>query len=197
MNLIFATTNRGKLAEAQTLARQHAHSLDDPNRLSEQLGSPPDVEENADSYLGNAQKKGVAYYAWCKRAVVADDSGLEVDALNGLPGVMTARFAGPNADDSQNRAHLLRLLKPHSNRNAVIRCILYTQFDAERFLALSEAIEVQIAAAERGTGGFGYDPLLFVPSMGLTLAEIKQRQLPFETHRIRAFNKLFALLNNF
>ena len=197
MNLIFATTNRGKLAEAQALAEPYSIGLDSPQSLFPTHGNAPNVIEDADSYLGNAQKKAAAFFSWCKRAVVADDSGLEVEALNRQPGVLTARFAGEHATDQLNRSHLLHLLEHKTNRNARIHCVLFAQFDSDRFLALSDSIEVQIATAERGTGGFGYDPVLLIPSMGLTLAEIKQRQLQFDTHRVRAFKKLFSVLERF
>ena len=195
MNLIFATSNRGKLLEAQTLAKQNLIALDSPQLLVDQLGQPPVVIEDQQTYLGNAQKKAEAYFAWCRRAVVADDSGLEVKSLAGQPGVLTARFAGENASDAQNRAHLLKLLDKSRNRDAVIRCVLYARIDSQHFLALDDSIEIQIATQERGAGGFGYDPLLLIPQLGLTLAEIKERKLDFPTHRVGAFRKMFALLN--
>lgn len=199
MNLIFATTNRGKLIEAQALAQLNGFNLSSPRELESSLGPAPQVIEDAENYLGNAAKKAEQFFLWCKQAVVADDSGLEVAALSNAPGVLTARFAGPSASDAENRALMLKRLKSQANRAAILRCILYARLDSKHFIALEEAIEIEISTNERGSGGFGYDPIILIPSLGLTLAEIKEKNLDFWTHRRLAFDKLFkaiSALNN-
>ena len=153
----------------------------------------PEVEENGASYAENAALKARAFFSWCGQATLADDSGLEVAALNSGPGVHTARYAGPAASDAQNREKLLRELAAVSNRAACYRASLHL-IESSGAVSLAEGrLDGSIAHAERGQGGFGYDPIFILAGGDKTLAELKEAGCVVKTHRILALEKLFSL----
>jgi XTP/dITP diphosphohydrolase len=128
--------------------------------------------------------------------VVADDSGIVVDALGGRPGVHSARYAGPAATDEENNRKLLEELRgaPEEKRTAHYVCVLALA-QANRTLALfSASCEGRLLEAPRGTGGFGYDPLFFFPPLGKTMAELEVTEKNLHSHRGKAFRKLLAYL---
>ena len=188
--MVLATRNAGKVAEIEAL-------LDGlPVQLisAVDLEGAPDVEEDAPDLEGNARKKAEALHAHTGLLALADDTGLEVDALGGRPGVHSARFAGPAADDAANRALLLEKLSGHTHRAAQFRTVI----------ALAEAGEVRyfegvcrgrILEEERGTGGFGYDTLFVPEGETRTFAELTPEEKNAISHRARALQQATAYLH--
>ena len=159
------------------------------------LGLVEEIPEDGATFDDNAARKALGYAALAGLPAVADDSGLEVDALGGAPGVRTRRFAGPNASDSENNAHLLHLLDgvPQERRTARYRCTLVLAAragDATGIVATTHGtLEGHIATAPKGDGGFGYDPIFEPegePPGGLTLAEYAPVAKNRISHRGRA-----------
>ena len=158
----------------------------------------PEVEETGDTYLENASLKARAVAAALELPALADDSGIEVDALGGSPGPRSARYAGDHATDEQNLKQLLRALKgvPAGGRTARYRCVaVLATPDGEQIHAEAEC-EGALIGAPRGTAGFGYDPI-FVPSgWDVTMAELSDEQKDRISHRGRAFRALAELLGD-
>jgi XTP/dITP diphosphohydrolase len=201
--LYVATSNPGKLrdfAAASGLAGIKLLALPGLDKIE-----PP--IEDADSFTGNAVLKAIAYsLAAPGKLVLADDSGLEVDALNGAPGVYSARYAaragfpkdGILSQDAHNNAYLLHELEsiPLAQRTARYRCVLAVARNGalEHGHALgSGTVEGLILAEPRGTGGFGYDPLFFLPARNQTMAEISLEEKFKFSHRGRALTNLLEL----
>jgi XTP/dITP diphosphohydrolase len=193
--LVFATRNRGKLVELHALLGElDVIGVDEAaRRLGREL---PDVVEDADTVLGNAARKAREIAALAGWPALADDRGLEVDALGGAPGVFSARWAGAHGDDAANNARLLRELDgvAAAQRTARFRCTLVL---ADPHGPLGEAIESAdgvvegvILEAPRGSGGFGYDPLFFCPEIGQTFAEAGVGPKGHVSHRARAMAAL-------
>ena len=159
-------------------------------------GTWPDVEEPHDTYLRNALDKARAVALALGVPAVADDSGLEVDALGGAPGVRSARYAGPGATDHQNRRQLLAALKgiPGSGRSARFRCVTAVAWPDGREVHAEGLCEGTLATKERGSGGFGYDPLFVPEGRDRTMAELGPAEKDRVSHRGRAFRALAALL---
>jgi len=189
--LVFATRNRGKLVELREL-------LPGIDVLSAADVDAPDVVEDADTFAGNAAKKARVVSAACGLPALADDSGLEVDALGGAPGIYSARYAGITgaAADPANNAKLLAELVgvPRDRRTARFRAVLALA-DVRgplgaRVITAEGACEGVILDAPRGTGGFGYDPLFFAPELGMTFAEAGVGPKGQLSHRARAMRAM-------
>jgi XTP/dITP diphosphohydrolase len=189
--LVFATRNKGKLVELRALLPGlDVRSLDELDR------AVPEVVEDADTFAGNASKKAreVARATGCP--ALADDSGLEVDALGGAPGVWSARYAGEPANDAANNAKLLAALAgvPAERRTARFRAVLALADPAgplgDRVITADGACEGVILDAPRGTGGFGYDPLFYAPELGQTFAEAGVGPKSDLSHRARAMRAM-------
>lgn len=189
--IVIATRNRGKVREmASALAGLPLRVV-----ALDELGEWPEPEENGRTLAENARLKA-AYYAACTgRECLADDSGLEVDALGGQPGVHSARFAGVHGDDAANNAKLLALLTdvPDAARTARFRCCLLLRAPGGD-IAVQGVCEGLILRAPRGRNGFGYDPLFYVPALGRTMAELTTAEKNAVSHRGRALANLRALL---
>jgi XTP/dITP diphosphohydrolase len=165
-----------------------------------------EIEETGDSFLTNATLKAVATSELITDFVLADDSGLEVDALNGAPGVRSARFAAdsglvdsPDANDNTdvwNNMVLLQRLADvaETQRAGRYRCVLAAAWDGEVLHTAEGAVEGVILEAPRGTGGFGYDPLFYLPDLERTMAEIDLETKLSLSHRGRAIAALLAML---
>jgi XTP/dITP diphosphohydrolase len=151
----------------------------------------PDVDETADTLEGNARLKAAAVAAATGELAVADDTGLEVAALEGRPGVRAARYAGPGATYADNVAKLLAELEGVADRRARFRTVALARFPDGRELSAEGTVDGQIALAPRGAGGFGYDPV-FVPAGGggRTFAQMTRAQKEALSHRGRAFGAL-------
>ena len=192
MKLYLATSNPGKLRELGALAQTEGFelaSLPDYDRL------PRAPEEDA-SFALNALEKALQYSRLCAGLVVADDSGLAVDALNGRPGPHSARYAGPQATDADNNRKLLAELGglAEAKRAARYVCVLALA-RSNRLLALfSESCAGRILEAARGAGGFGYDPLFFFPPLAKTMAELEVAEKNRHSHRGKAFKALLEYL---
>jgi len=197
--LVFASRNRGKLVELHELLAGLGSSVevlgvgDAATRLGRDLA---DVVEDADTFLGNATKKAMEIALATGWPALADDSGLEVDALGGAPGVHSARWAGAHGDDAANNARLLRELAevPPAQRTARFRCTLVLADPAgplgAAVLTADGVVEGTILTAPRGHGGFGYDPLFFCPEIGQTFAEAGVGPKGHVSHRARAMAAL-------
>jgi XTP/dITP diphosphohydrolase len=193
--LVFATRNKGKLVELrQLLPGIDVLSVDD---AAARIGRPiPDVVEDADSFIGNASKKAREVSRATGLPALADDSGLEVDALGGAPGVYSARYAdlpgGEHGGDAANNAKLLEALAgvPAAQRTARFRASLaladVTGPLGAEVITAHGVCEGVILDALRGTGGFGYDPLFFVTERGKTFAELEVAAKGELSHRARA-----------
>ena len=157
-----------------------------------------EIVEDGKSFLENALKKGRTVAEATGEIVLADDSGLEVDALGGAPGIHSARYAGNDADDLQNNRKLLHDLKgvPAANRGAAFRCVLILYPPDGRYEAFEGRWEGRIAEAPVGKGGFGYDPLFFLPGEGMTVAQLSPEVKNRVSHRAQAFAKLKERLQN-
>ena len=156
----------------------------------------PEVEETGETYLENALLKGRAVASALGLPAVADDSGIEVDALGGAPGPRSARYAGRDATDERNLHHLLGALKgvPASGRTARYRCVAALVLPDGTELHAEDTCEGTLMRAPRGAAGFGYDPV-FVPVGGdLTMAELTDEQKDRMSHRGRAFRALAELV---
>ena len=152
-----------------------------------------DVVEDADTLVGNARLKAVAVCNATGLPALADDTGLEVDALNGAPGVRTARFACEHATDADNRAKMLRELSGKA-RSCRFRTVALLRFPDGREVIAEGVCEGSIAEAEIGERGFGYDPLFLVPEFGRTGAELQPEEKNRVSHRGRALAQLVARL---
>ena len=189
--LLLATTNQGKLRELRAILASvpvELVGLEDAGP-----GPPPKVEETGATFLENARIKARAYAAWSGLAAVADDSGLEVDALGGAPGVHSARYAGPAADDRANLDKLLRELAgvPPERRGARFRCsAVLAEPGGERRWHADAAWEGRIIEAPRGSNGFGYDPVFLPAGWDRTSAEVDEATKDAASHRGMAFRAL-------
>ena len=193
--LVFATRNRGKLVELRDLLPfVDVLSVDE---AAQRLGKTiADVVEDADTFLGNATKKAREVAAATGWPSLADDSGLEVDALDGAPGVHSARYAGDAHDDIANNRKLLAALKgtPAAKRTARFRAALVLADPAgalgDRVISAEGTCEGVILDEPRGTDGFGYDPLFFSPELGMTFAEAGVTAKSQLSHRARAMTAM-------
>ena len=183
MRLVLATRNAGKVAE---LAARLADL--DVDLVSAADLDAPDVEEDADTLAGNAEKKARALFEHTGLPALADDTGLEVDALDGLPGVRSARFAGDDADDGANRRKLLANLAGSETRTARFRTVL-AYVDGDGLRTYDGVCEGTVATEESGTAGFGYDSV-FRPARGdgRTFAEMTAEEKNRISHRGRALD---------
>jgi len=194
--LLIATGNPGKIREFRALFDAHVES-------EWELVAPADVGlkdftvvEDGDTYAENAGRKARSYANAAGLPALADDSGIEVDALDGAPGLYSARYAGEDSDDAANRAKMLRELAdvPAERRAARFRCVIALAFPYTTNLRLGEGVvEGSIAMDERGDLGFGYDPL-FALSDGRRMAELDVDEKNRISHRARALaNAAWAL----
>jgi XTP/dITP diphosphohydrolase len=204
LRLFVATTSQGKLRDFQTAAAAHSISVEPlPN-----LEDIPAPDENGATFTDNATIKAVYYSRLAPgELVLADDSGLEVDALGGAPGVRSARFAAdtglvdsPDANDNTDVWNNMLLLQklatvPAAQRTARYRCVLVAARDGQPLHSAEGAVEGLILDSPRGTGGFGYDPLFFLPQLDRTMAEIDLETKLSLSHRGRAFAALLPLLS--
>lgn len=189
MRLVCASANPGKVAEMAAL-------LDGAVELAPRPADVPDVVEDADTLEGNAMLKAAAICDATGSAALADDTGLEVDALDGAPGVHTARFAGVGASDADNRRHLLALLAGRTDRTARFRTVMTVVHPDGSVLTVAGVCEGAIANQERGGRGFGYDSV-FIPADGdgRTFAEMSAAEKNAMSHRAKAMAALLQALS--
>jgi XTP/dITP diphosphohydrolase len=183
-----ATSNPGKLREFQLAAPDF-----DVRALPK---SVPPPGEHGDTFEANAIGKAVAYGQHVDDYLFADDSGLEVDALNGAPGVHSARGAGDHATDAANNALLLERLRGVENRTARFVCVIALVHDGKLVKTFRGAVEGRIIDEARGAGGFGYDPLFYHDPFGCTFGEAAMEQKMQVSHRAQALAAMFTYLRN-
>jgi XTP/dITP diphosphohydrolase len=188
--LLLASANQGKLRELRTILDGLPVEL--VGLAEAGLGDPPEVEETGDTFLDNALLKARAYAAWSGLAAVADDSGLEVDALGGAPGVRSARYAGQGAGDRANLDKLLAELSgvPSERRTARFRCAAVLHDSGQGTWHAEAAWDGRVLEAPRGSGGFGYDPVFLPDGWDKTSAEVDQATKDAASHRGKAFRAL-------
>jgi XTP/dITP diphosphohydrolase len=185
--ITLASRNAGKLAELEALA---AGAI----RLRLAPAGLPEIPEDEETYLGNALAKARGVAAAVGGPTLADDSGLEVDALRGAPGVRSARFGGSERSDAERCGLLLEAIAAADRRSARFRCVLVV-FDGREWCSTEGVLEGEITRAPRGSGGFGYDPIFAVPALGgRTLAEIEAEEKNRISHRAVAMQRLLVEL---
>jgi len=190
--LLLATTNQGKIKELK--ARLKSLPLGIFSLKDIQLTQV--FEEEGMTFLENARGKSLYYSRYWKYLTLAEDSGIEIDYLNGGPGVYSARFAGPDASDEDNLQKVLRLLDriPTEKRKArFISCMVLSQ-SGQIITEIQERADGIITSEKKGNEGFGYDPIFFYPPLGKTFAELSPDQKNVVSHRGRALDKLCAFL---
>ncbi|MDR1256134.1 MAG: RdgB/HAM1 family non-canonical purine NTP pyrophosphatase [Spirochaetaceae bacterium] len=166
-------------------------------RIPADAGLAFDPCEDGKTFLENALIKARALYRLVRAPVIADDSGLCVDALGGGPGIRSARYGseeGRVLSDEQRNMLLLRELEGVSVRRARFVCAMALMLDEDRFFAVQETLEGEIADTPRGSGGFGYDPLMYLPERGLTVAELPDGEKNALSHRGKAAKALSSFL---
>jgi len=192
MEIIVATKNKGKLIEIRDLLkdlRVDVSSLEDYPDI-------PEIVEDKDSFLENSRKKSSVVTKATGKWSLADDSGLVVDALNGAPGIRSARYAGKQGDHAANNRKLLEEMRevPDGKRRARFVCAMVitspdgTQWDIE------ESCEGEILRELKGSGGFGYDPLFFIPDKGFTMAELPLNEKNKISHRGKALRHMKEII---
>ena len=190
--IVLASNNLGKLRELQALAGT-AFEL-----LPQSDFSVSEVDEVGLSFIENAILKARHAAQHTGLPALADDSGLEVDALNGAPGIHSARYAGPAASDRDNLNKLLQDLSatPEHLRQARFQCVMvYLRHALDPMPVIAQGTwEGRILSAPQGDGGFGYDPVFFVPSEGCTSAELTRERKQQLSHRGKALRQLLTLL---
>jgi XTP/dITP diphosphohydrolase len=158
----------------------------------------PDVVEDGLTYRDNAIKKARAVVAWSGRLTLAEDSGLEVIALGGQPGVYTARFGGPGLSSRERCLYLLERLRdvPEGQRQAVFRCVAVLMDPTGRMVVREGQCPGVIGHTLQGEGGFGYDPLFLLPGQGCSLAELSPEQKDSISHRAQAMRAMIPVLSS-
>lgn len=190
--LLLATNNRGKIDEYRRLLEGVPFALVSPA----EIGFNATVNETGDTFEENAILKATTLCAAAGIPALADDSGLEVDALGGEPGVRSARYAGKNKSDEDRVAFLLKKLKtvPMGRRQARFRCVIAIAQPGGRVDLANGECSGEIALEPKGDKGFGYDPIFFVPELNRTMAELSPDMKNRISHRARAAEKAKALL---
>ena len=196
MDILLATNNSHKAAEFRRIFASYRipHTILLPN----DLGLSFSYEEGTDDYLANSMGKARALYEQARRPVLADDSGLAVAALGWKPGVFSSRFGSEAtgemlSPDARNR-YLLDRMRGSRERRACFVCCMVLLLDRFRFLVAQETLWGEIAASPRGEGGFGYDPVFWVPEHGRTVAELPDSVKDRVSHRGRAAMRILAML---
>jgi XTP/dITP diphosphohydrolase len=196
MELFVATGNANKLLELSPALP--GHNLKTP--VDAGLANF-DVVEDGSTYLENAVKKARSLYSLLNRPSLADDSGLSVRALGGAPGVFSARYGSPDGgatklNAAERNAYLLKKMEAEPDRECAFVCCLVLVLDAERVFAVQEACPGELLRAPRGEGGFGYDPIVFLPALGKSVAELSVAEKNLLSHRGRACARMAAILRD-
>ncbi len=184
--LVIATRNKGKTAEIRDLLKDFPidiKNLDD-------FGPIPPLEEDRDTFDENAYKKASFAARILGLPALADDSGLLVEALDGAPGIHSARYAGENATDEQRYLKLLDEMKGKSNRSAAFECVISIAVPTGPALTYEARCQGLITESPAGSNGFGYDPIFFYPPLNKTFAQLTREEKSRVSHRGKAFAEL-------
>lgn len=195
MKIIVATRNAGKVNEFKEMLGRLGYDVE--SLLDYETA--PETDETGSTFEENAELKSREAAAYFGHAVLSDDSGLEVDALDGAPGVYSARFAGEDKSDEANNALLLEKLTgvPAEKRTARFVCALSLAKPSGETLTVRGTMEGTIGFERKGTNGFGYDPLFIIPSLNQTAAELTKSEKASISHRGQALRKLELALTTF
>lgn len=189
--LLIASRNPGKVLEIRALLERLDLEVVD----LEVLGLYLDVEEHGDTYLKNAEYKARVFSEVSSCWTLADDSGLEVDALDGAPGPLSARLAGPGRSDSDRRAYLLELLSGHPVPwSARFQCAIVLASPEGMIDTAHGTCEGRIIDEERGEHGFGYDPIFLLSDIDMTMAELRMEEKNRHSHRAKAVKELIPVI---
>lgn len=190
--VLLASSNEGKLREYQELAKNSAVEL----ALISNFASLPLFEESAPTFAENAAGKALHFSAFASGLLLADDSGLVVPALNGAPGVYSARYAGPHATSEDRVRKLLHEMDKFGDDQRLARfvCVIALARRGRVVAVVSDFAEGLITSEPVGKAGFGYDPVFFVPELGRTFGEASAEEKNRYSHRGRAFRKVLRLL---
>ena len=184
--IVLATTNKGKKREIQALLKDFPVDI----KTLDDFGPIPEVIEDGETFDDNAYKKASFTAKVLGYPAMADDSGLCVEALDGAPGVYSARYAGANATDQDNVEKMLTDLKGKSNRNAAFKCVISIAIPTGAALTYEGECQGIITEEPKGENGFGYDPLFFYPDFGKTFAQCSLEEKASVSHRGRALNEI-------
>ncbi|MGN0329715.1 MAG: XTP/dITP diphosphatase [Kineothrix sp.] len=186
--IVFATGNAGKMKEIREILKD----LDCEVCSMKEMGIDIPIEENGKTFEENAVIKAEAVAAACGEIVLADDSGLEIDYLNGEPGIYSARYMGEDTPYSIKNANLIERLKgvPEDLRGARFVCVIAAVFPDGEVVSTYGEVKGRIAHSERGSNGFGYDPVFFLPEFGRTTAELSDHEKNSISHRGEALRKM-------
>jgi XTP/dITP diphosphohydrolase len=190
LKLYCATTNSGKLREFQMALEDSFQVESLPG-----LASIPPCPETGATFEENAIQKALYYSKHCDEYLFVDDSGLEVDALGGAPGVYSARFAGPGATDEDNNRLLLSKLCGVADRSARFVCVVALAESGRLLQTFRAEVEGQVTVAPQGSNGFGYDPLFFYHPFGCTFGQAPLNRKLEVSHRSRALQAMRRYLN--
>lgn len=184
--LVLATTNEGKKKEIQALLKDHPVEI----RTLSDFGPIPEVIEDGETFDENAYKKASFTARILGFPAIADDSGLCVEALDGAPGVYSARYAGENATDQDNVSKLLEDLKGKENRNASFKCVISIAVPTGAALTYEGECKGVLTQSAQGENGFGYDPIFFYPEFNKTFAQCSLEEKASVSHRGRALKEV-------
>jgi XTP/dITP diphosphohydrolase len=192
MKIVLATNNKHKIEEIKNI-------LSDPKLEILSLNdfkNFPKIEETGKTLEDNAILKARAIYKFSKLISLADDSGLEVDALDGAPGVLSSRFAGEHCSYKDNNIKLLSLMEniPWEKRGATFVCMVAIAKDVDDIRIVRGEVRGIITTEEKGKGGFGYDPLFYLPELDKTFAQLSFEEKNKRSHRAKAFRKAKELI---
>ena len=187
--LVAATGNAHKLRELRALFGTYYHIIS-----MTEAGFQGEIDENADTFAGNAAIKAEQVCQATGLPTIADDSGLTVDALNGEPGVRSARYAGVHGDDKANNNLLLEKMRGESNRACAFQCAIALKLPEKEPLIAEGSCPGTLLEEERGTGGFGYDPLFLYAPLGKTFAEFTDEEKNAVSHRARACEAMLTIM---
>ena len=186
--LVLATRNEGKLQEIQALLK----GFDVTIQSLKDFGPLPEVIEDGETFDDNAYKKALFTAKMLGLPAISDDSGLVVEALDGAPGVRSARYAGEKATDEENIDKLLAELAGKENRQAAFECVISIAVPSGPALTYEGRCEGEITRERSGSGGFGYDPVFFYPPLNKTFAELTIEEKNRVSHRGKALQELAA-----
>lgn len=186
--IVFATGNAGKMKEIREILKD----IDCEVFSMKEMGIDIPIEENGQTFEENAVIKAKAAAEMCGEIVLADDSGLEIDYLNKEPGIYSARYMGENTPYSVKNAKLIERLEgvPEEERTARFVCVIAAVFPDGEVVTAHGEIEGRIGYGEKGTNGFGYDPIFYVPEYGKTTAELSDGEKNSISHRGKALCKM-------
>ncbi len=192
MEIVVATQDKGKIKEIREVLK----GIDVEILSLDEIGLEIEIEEDGRTYSENAVKKAAEVAKRSGKISLADDSGLEIDALNGKPGINSSRFAGINADDREKNLKILEMMKdvPNGKRGARFRCVIAVAEPNGKLYTCEGVCEGEIAESIRGDKGFGYDPIFIIPEYGKTFGELGPEVKDKISHRAKALEKAKELI---